>query len=514
MLKKIDIRRPEWTACLASLCCGVITHGFALVTMLHNNDDISQQPYGYGTGITSGRWLLTVLGDFLRDNGFGHNLPLVNGLMFLCLIALSAAVVVSALGIRSRCSAVLVGMLFVVFPSVAGTMFFRYTAAYYGVSLLLAVLAVWVLERCRYGLLLSAVCMALSMGIYQAYIPCTIALYILLLIRKILEEACGFRELVLRGLYYCASLIAGLLLYYVVLKCCLLLYNTQLSGYNGVDSMGKLSVSALPGLLKEALYSPLMLPLKNYCALADMRWIRIAYAGIYAVSLLIAGYLLLRRVKKPVMILMAGVLAVLFLVAVNFIIIMCPDGWIYTIMVYPFVLLGCLPLVLWECTASADPIRSWGRGAVGKTVAALVCILIFCYGYDTNVNYTASYYANRQTENYLNSIVVQVRMTDGFDTKKEWAFLGNIDDPLLRTPWEYEAFFGGNDPLHGLINRPSRSDWFWHYCGYTIPYASAEKIQQLWSSEEVAQMPCWPDSGSIKIVGDTVVIKFQEYGQE
>ena len=508
----IDRKRPEWAAWAAAMCCGVITHGFGLVTILHNNDDIGQQPFGYGTGITSGRWLLQILGDFVQDNGFGYNLPLVNGLLFLFLIAVTAAVAVSALQIQKRGSAALMGMLFAVFPAVTGTMFFRYTVVYYGVSLLLAVLAVWLLERNRRGLLPAAVCMALSMGIYQAYIPLTIAMLVLLMIRRILKENCNFRAAVLQGVYYCAALLAGLVLYYLALKGFLLLYGTQLSDYNGVNAMGKLSLATLPGLLKEALYFPVMLPLEDYCGLAGMRWVKIAYAGIYGISAVVAAYILLRRVKKPEMILLTGLLAVLLLVAVNFIVIMCPDGYIYTLMVYPFVLLGCVPLVLWECVGEEDGIRNWAGGAAGKLIVALLCLLIFCYSYDANVNYTASYYANRQTENYLNSIVVQVRMTDGFDTEKEWAFLGNIQDPLLRTPWQYEVSNGGNEAAYVLINRETRPVWIWHYYGYLIPFASEEKTEQLWSSDEVRQMPCWPNAGSIRSIGDTMVVKFQEYG--
>lgn len=511
---KFNRKSPEWTALAAAMCCGVVTHGFGLVTFLHNNDDIGQQPYGYGTGITSGRWLLTILGDFMQNNGFGYNLPLVNGLLFLALIAMSAAVAVSVLRVRSRCSAALMGMLFVVFPAVAGTMFFRYTVVYYGISLLLAVIAVWVLEKYRFGLIPAAVCMACSMGIYQAYIPMAIALFVLLLIRGILEEKLDFWAVVRRGLYYCGALVAGLAVYYLALKGCLWLYATELSDYNGVNSMGKLSLAALPGLVKEALYSPLMLPVKNYCALADMRWIRMSYLAIYGISAGLAAYLLIRRVKKPLMMVLTAVLFVLLLVAVNFIVIMCPDGWVYTLMVFPFVLLGCIPLVLWECVGEEDLLQRWAGGAVKKLIAAVLCLLVFCYGYDTNVNYTSSYFANRQTENYLNALVVQVRMTEGFDTEKEWAFLGQIEDPLLRTPWQYEVYFGGNEPAFMLVNRETRLYWVWHYFGYAIPVASEEKAEQLWSSEEVSRMPCWPDMGSIKAVGDTMVIKFQEYGQE
>lgn len=56
-----------------------------LVNVLHNYDDIAQQPRGYGTGVTSGRWLLSIMGDFCDAIGGNFNLPTVNGLLFLLL---------------------------------------------------------------------------------------------------------------------------------------------------------------------------------------------------------------------------------------------------------------------------------------------------------------------------------------------------------------------------------------------------------------------------------------------
>jgi hypothetical protein len=185
---------------------------------------------------------------------------------------------------------------------------------------------------------------------------------------------------------------------------------------------------------------------------------------------------------------------------------MCPGGYIYTLMVYPFVLVGCFPLVLLEDIPD-------GRisGILKRILLTAVALLAVSNAYDTNVEYTSLYYSNRQTENYLNAMLVQVRMTEGFDTEKKWAFLGQIKDPLLRTPWQYEVRYGGNEPVQMMVNRGTRYDWFLHYFGYAIPMANVETIDQLWELEEVKQMPCWPDYGSIKVIGDVVVIKCDEY---
>lgn len=126
------------------------------------------------------------------------------------------------------------------------------------------------------------------------------------------------------------------------------------------------------------------------------------------------------------------------------------------------------------------------------------------------MNYSSLYYANRQVENYVNSITVQVRMTEGFTPDKQWALLGEIEDPLLKSHWDEESSYGGNSFAHHLLINYSRNEWFENYVGYEIPQASPEAVETLAQSEEVKSMPCWPSQGSIKVVDDMVVIKFQE----
>lgn len=506
MNRKIDWKQPQWTCVLAAMICGSIAHLFGLVNVMHNLDNIGQQPAGYGTGVTSGRWLLSLLGDLtglLRSN---YNLTLVNGLAFLLLIALSAGIIVLTLGIRDRRSAALVGMLMSVFPTVVCTMYFRYTTIYYGIAILLAVLAAWMLDRRKYGLLLSALCVAGSMGIYQAYVPFTIALFVMVLLRKTLEGE-GFWNVVRQGLKDCAALILGLIFYYLCLKICLKLYHTELSDYNGVQSMYHYPLSALPGQIKEAIYSVVTLPLNNYCGLANLPYIRLCYVAIGLMSAGMAAGVLLMRIRRWDSTAMAAVLVVLFVVAVNFIVIMCPNSWLYTLMVYPFALIGCVPLMLLEVLPEGQKSK---QQLARKLVSIVLALLIFGYAYDTNIGYTAVYYATCQVENYVTSLVTQVRMTEGFTTDLEWAFLGTVEDPLLHSAWGYEHWFLGSMSAGDLLSWDSYWHWIQQYCGYTVPLAGDGAEQELWENETVRQMPCWPNAGSIKVVDNYVVIKFQE----
>ena len=478
---------------------------FGIVTILNNYDSIIAQPASYGTGVTSGRWFLSILGDIIGKCGGNYSLSVVNGALLIVFLAISSGFLASALQIQNRVSAALVGMLFAVFPAVTSVMFFRYTAAYYGIAILLAVLASWILERTKYGVLLSALFTALSLGIYQAYVPLTIGIFVLMLLRRTLQDDASVQDVIKQGIRQCAALILGLALYFLFLKVTLLVYKTSLSDYQGVGDMGRLSLRDVPGLVWRAFSTFCTFPVRNYCELANTKFIKLLYGLLAALTLAQLGLLLLQKTVKPANKIMTVLLCLIFPVAVNFIVIMCPNSWIYTLMVYGFVLVPCVPVVIGECLPDMQLVKH-GRNAVG----AVLLLLIMAYANGANVNYTALYYANRQTENYLNAMVVQVRMTEGFDTEKEWAFIGSIDDPLMYNPWQEEALYGGNNAAVELINKYSRNWWIQYSFGYSIPQASEEKTQQLAATPEVKAMPCWPDEGSIKVVGDTMVIKFQE----
>lgn len=504
------VKTPAGTAAIAAFICGIFTHLFALANVIHNYDDICMLPYGYGTGLSSGRWFLEVLGYLFGGNGGNFNLPTINGILFLLILAVSAGFLVSIFHIRNRFSAALMGMLFVVFPTVTATMLFRYTVIYNGIAILFSVLAAWVLHRFRFGMLLSACLLCLSLGIYQAYIPITIGIFVLSLIQEALEGNASVGKLVLRGLYACGALVLGLLLYFVCLRILLKVTDSSLSHYQGVHNMGKLSLPLIPGLVKEAFSSFCTFVQDDYCGLANIPPIQLAYRCLGILTIGILGYLLAVQVKKPDMVFALCLLCLIFPVAINFIVIMCPESHIYTLMVYSFVLVGCAPLVLAEYLLPMEGVGKKCRAALAKGIASLTLLLIFCYGYYANVNYSALYFANRQVENYLNSMVVQIRMTEGFDTQKQWAFLGRIEDPLLDSLWSREKIYGGNANTDELLNAYSNVCWIENYIGYTIPQASSGTIQELANTDTVKSMPCWPNAGSIKVIGNTVVIKCQE----
>ena len=501
-------RTPEFAAFAAAIVYGLLVHSFALNNILHNHDNIASQPGGYGMGMALGRWVLAYFGKFMDKAGLNYNLPSINGMVYIAILAVAAALIISVLKIRNRMSAVIIGALFVAFPTVTTTMIYRYTAFFYGVSTLLAVLAVWVLGRFRWSVAVSAILIGLSMGIYQAYAPLTIGLMVLQLILLGLEGKMDARKLVIRGLWDCLALVLGLGLYFAGMKLNMAFFGNELVEYQGVSTMGNISVSQLPHLVINGLKAVCCLPLQDYCGVANRALMRIAYLLLGICSAAVVLWIFVKKIRNPFTCVIIGLLCIAFLLAVGFIEVMVPDGWVYTLMVYSFVLLAIAPLSYLEHLPREE--KKNLMDGFRKAICLLAVVLVLFYGYYANVNYTAVYFAGEQIDNYLSGVVVKATMTEGYTTDKQWALLGNVQDPLFGSPWEEEISYTGLGFTQYILNQYSQGDWIENYIGYDLPMASEEEKLELAATEEVKAMPCYPNAGSIRIVGDTVVVKFQD----
>ena len=119
------------------------------------------------------------------------------------------------------------------------------------------------------------------------------------------------------------------------------------------------------------------------------------------------------------------------------------------------------------------------------------------------------YYQNRQVENYVSSLVTQIRMTEDFSSDKPWALVGSINDPLLKSGWDSTPTYGGNGSSEKMLNSYSRPDWIKNYIGYTPTFASDAKVAEIKATDEFKSLPLWPSEGSIRVINGCVVVRFE-----
>ena len=100
-LKKY-FKDSRWFAAIFTFIAGLMIHLFGLINVLHNHDNIHIQPTGYGWGIESGRWFLTVLGNFFNRIFLGFNLSWLCGVGFIFFIAVAVYFIVDIFHLKSR----------------------------------------------------------------------------------------------------------------------------------------------------------------------------------------------------------------------------------------------------------------------------------------------------------------------------------------------------------------------------------------------------------------------------
>lgn len=496
----------------AAILTGLASHLFALTNVLQNHDNIAVLN-GYGAGVTSGRWFLNILGDFIGRVWGNYNLPFFNGLLCILLLSVSAAVITERFRITDLRLCAAWGGVFLAFPSVTSMLFYRYAAPYYALAVLLTVLSVWYTGRGKYGFLTASVLSACAMGIYQAYVPLMASLYILLLLRKILEEDSQILVIVKEGCIYLGTLALSFLEYFIFLKASLFCYHASLSGYQGIDHMGKMTLGEIPVLFKRMYGSFLKLPVENYYGVTETLVLKVSAAllGVFCAAFLIC--LLLFRKRS----IAAGTLALclLFPAAVNSIILMCPDGNIYTLMIYASVCVFLMPIVLFDKVKDRAPLagpegrqagsKRWMAAAEKGMFLTFAC-LILNYVWLSNGNYTRMYFTTRQTENYFNSLITEVKGTDQYSPSFKWAFIGkNIEDPLFNNPWGNSFDYGGSQKT--LINFYSRDAFIRAYTGCHFLAADESETEALKQDPFIRDMPCYPESGSIAVYKDMIIIK-------
>lgn len=499
------LNQPEWVAALSAFFGGLLVHLFGLVNILHNTDSINYQFTGYGTGASSGRWLLQFLGDFLMKHRMNYNLCLFNGLLFIAFIALSSAVIVSLFHIKHRQIAALLGLVLVSFPTVCSTMLYKFTSAFYGLAFFLSVLAVWILPRWKTaGILISACLTTLSLAIYQAYLPVTVSLFILQLFLEALETDHTFLTLLRKGVYACLAILLGLLFYFICTKLILSDLNLSLNTYQGINNMGKISLKQIPALIVRTYSSYFNLALDNYCNLSPNRLLNLSYGYLMVIHPIILIAALFQKHKKNATCIFVLLLWLIFPIAVNLIELMCPDSRIYTLMIFGCVTVSLAPLILLQTL----PMKYKSVQILSRITAWVVLIMIVGNAYFTNLTYTKTYYVNRQVENYFSTLITQVRMTKDFTPELKWAFIGDLSDPLIDNPWQAVTVYGGANSTDETLSSYSWKRWFRAYQGYAFEMADNDKITELMQTPIYQAMPCWPAEGSIKVIDDVIIIKF------
>lgn len=494
---------------LYSLLFGLAAHGLALTNVIAFHDNVH---YFFSVGATysSGRWFLGVLGSlFTRFFGAPNCAsPLFNGLICLVLSGLSAWILAEITNVHKRSSLLLLSGLLVVSPAVAGLFGYMFTAPYYLFAQLLCLSAAWVCQRRpdALGAGTGGFLLALSLGIYQSYLPMGLCAMLLAFAQELCrDEDDRTKVLLLRVARYAGAAALGLLLYFLFNQLFLRLKGVALDGYMGISQMGQEGLAAYIRRIPAA-YHQFFFP-------GDGVWhvdlfpdnVRILY---YLCQILTAALWLLMiwrllRAYPGKGICMALVL-LCYPLAANLIYVMCSAYEEMHLLMVCSMIVVFVPLpFLAEHAVLPKP----GKKTVQRICAAVLALVCLSYvRFDNFAHTRVAVYQTRSTE-FFNRMVLRIESTEGYSPELPVACIGSH-------PSSVETFLPipefDQDPVTPILNHKTLlysyawREYISFWCGFAPVYVDAAPFLEI---PEVAAMPCYPADGSIRIINGTVVIK-------
>jgi hypothetical protein len=165
---KQKITKQDYAVFFMAVVVGILTHMRVFVSDIPNHDGMSGIHFDQNM-ITSGRWFLRVACGISSD----YTLPWLIGVLCILYLAVAAVLLQRFFRVKYTYTGMLLAAVLVVYPTLASNFAYIFTADGYMFALMLAVLAVFLVERSKWGFVYGAVALGFSMGIYQAYVSFT-----------------------------------------------------------------------------------------------------------------------------------------------------------------------------------------------------------------------------------------------------------------------------------------------------------------------------------------------------
>lgn len=487
---------------ISAVIFGMLAHGFVFTNKFINHDEIFNL-FGKGATVDSGRWALGAL-DSIFPN---YSMSWIYGILTVFLIAVSVSLIIHIFSVQNRILQALLAGSVIVFPVWTSTFSFMFTSSSYGVAFLMAVLSVLLLRKTNlFFRIIGLGCAIFSVGVYQAYIAIVASLLVLTLIQDLLTGD-DLLRVFRKGLFYVGFLILTLGLYYLATQVILILKNVTFNTY--ASERNSFEISSLPRNISLA-YSHFFCAFKTgeYALFPTSftQWLHIVC--FVACGIMLSVLFRVKRMKLSRILFILALIAV-FPLAVNCMYLFTLEAAIHTLVLCG-TLIVYVPLVVIadQCISLLPPEKhlDWLRCTALNILLFALSLIVLCNTYFANEAYLASHLQYENAYAFYTSLLSDIRMHPEFDENTQLAVIGRWDYPdyfSRKFDFTYHLFgYQSSSPAGYSMDR-----FLEYYVGFSIPFASAEKTKRIENSEEFAQMPTYPDYGSIRMLDDTLVVK-------
>lgn len=488
----------------SSMIFTFLTHFYFFSRRLANEDDLSYLIFK-DFALTSGRW----------NNGtlFTTSLmsPSVNFILVIIILPIISLLICDIFKIKNKKNMILISLIISTFPSLALSFSYLFMVEIYMTSLLLAVLAVWLSTKWKYGFIPGSLCIALSLGNYQSYIAVSVSLIIIYVIKETIDKK---KEILKDILKLFIMGILGIIIYFIILKVLLLINKTSLSNYKGADSMGIPPISEWPKLIFRT-YKHFI----GYFIGKSYFRVSIFESTIRILTIILTFILLINKItkekfyKNKTNIIIFIILIVLIPFTFNIVDFMAFKADLTSLQIYSFSSLYLLIILILDKT----------KPNYLNTILTILIIAIGIMNFTTVNKYyfkQETYY--KYTENFNNRLLNKIESTEGYyygipiifkgesnsNFYKELNTLPNTNDNITFDQSLWGGKYIGYADLYTYNNDKKIFRMINNEFGVYLNRVTDEERDKIKDNIEYNNMKSYPEKDSIKIIDGILVVNF------
>ena len=492
--------------------------------------------------MTSGRFIGHYLDALFDRAGFYFPYRYINVLFYILFVALAVIFILLTFDVKSSAKSCLIGAVIMTSAVNSGVLVYYYVAHMYGFCFLLSMFSTYLIVK-RKMMVMPAILLMLSLGIYQAYFATVILVIFLYQMFELSKDAAEAKAWFTNTLRYVFTVCSALILYVVTNKFALKLAGLSIEGYanmseNVVPSYGFTDIMQLVKTSYTLVFSFIFTNQYFFC---DNIVARISIAFSLLLFLYLFGFLFVKTKihSKQTLLLLLFIVLPMIINLPMFVEKEVPEricmNW-YFIFILPLLFINALDGATIQ--GKSENLAEIKKAALH--LVALVMVTASLYSTYRNVTIYAGYQkANELAEETVHDIESKLAACVDFQSENEICFIGTLDVNEVNSYFfnvEYSEY------LHKLFNR-DHSSIFKRYALHRYKYLTpddtrvarytVEDMKNGLSAKEagmlycisgihggfptihsndlrIKQMPSYPDNGCVNVIDEITYVKLSD----
>lgn len=485
------ISRNDKIAFASGFLFCLIVHFFAYTNTLFVHDSI--QLLNESDGLQNGRFFINLLMPLVSR----ITIPWVIGIITSIFLGLCNLFLTKTINISKPLYIIITGSLLASFPVMAANHIYFSSVYIYVFAMLTATLCVYFSDK---NVILSGICLIISLSSYQAYLCFAVTLFLVKMLVDMMEEKIKGKQVILKGLKYISIIIASTIIYYVLWKGIMFIFDVDVIKYRGYNTFEQ---TLFENLLSK-LFTTIICSLTISCGQTFTLSLpfKIIYTLINILSLVFAFLNIPKKTKNRKF---AILIFLLFPIAISLIFLINSDT-MHLLMMPAAV----LPVVLFIKNIENLKFSSSSFKNGVKWIALISLIsIVLNFSVTTNITYLKAKTQFDNSISYCTRVLGRLEQTEGFnkDTKVIIVNTGNTYGIYNAENWSLYKVFPMHSHANGAITYPETFRLFLTQELNTNIDITVDKNNEYGKLKEVKELEPFPSNNCTTWVGDVLVFK-------